>query len=72
MNAQQYIISFLISDKELEKYVCYQSLENLSQISKDVKILINTSDFFNEDIYATDKTLPKVPFCLVNQNWKEK
>lgn len=67
---QQYIISFLLNsmadgqNQGLERYVFYGNLESAPTYSK---IVIIKSNFFDDDIYGTIKTIPKIPFELLPQ-----
>lgn len=58
MIAQDYILSFLLGDKRLDKYVRYGRNDDKSE----AKILIIPSNFFDKKIFGTKATLPRTPF----------
>lgn len=69
MTTQEYIISFLLGEAGLEKYVCYEYSETISKLSDQIKLIIVRSDFFEEEVYGTAQSLPKIPFeTLQNSN----
>ena len=61
MDTIEYVISFLLGNSCLEKYVGYEYLDKISNLSEHVKIVIVKSDFFDDCVYGTEKTLPKKP-----------
>lgn len=64
MTSFQYIISFFLGDvaEEFKQYVYYG---NIDSAPASVKIIIIQSDFFDEGVYGTSKTLPKVPLSYL-------
>lgn len=64
----QYIINFLLLDSanKIGQYVFYGKKENCPNY---VKVIVVKSNFFDEGIYGTSITLPKIPFeCIPNTN----
>lgn len=62
MTPQKYIISLLLGgegNSQCES-VYYGKLDSV--ISEKTKVIIVQSDFFDKDIYGTDKSLPRTPF----------
>ena len=65
MTTQKYILSFLLGDEILEKYVAYTSLDKISDLTEQTKLVIIQSNFFDDGMYGTSATLPKTPFELL-------
>ncbi|MBQ5907329.1 MAG: polysaccharide deacetylase family protein [Treponema sp.] len=62
MRAQEYIIKLLISDEVICQSVWYGSLKT---VPDNCSIVIVSSDFFEDGVYGTPRTLPKIPFPLL-------
>lgn len=62
MTAQEYIIKLLTGDEVICQSVWYGSLKN---IPDNCSIVIVSSDFFDDGVYGTSRTLPKTPFALL-------
>jgi len=64
MNAQQYIISFLLGDNAsgCKQFVFYGLPKSAPS---QAKIVIVPSNFFDEGVYGTPATLPKTPFTAL-------
>lgn len=56
---QEYILTLFMDSKDLTELIFYGSEENAP---KSAKLIIIPSNFFNDDIYGTESSLPKVPF----------
>ena len=65
MTFQEYIISFLLGNEEFQRYVSYTSFDKISEQPSQIKIVILKSNFFNEDVYSTESTIPKTPFAFL-------
>ena len=58
MTVQDYIISFLLGDEKLEKYVQYGNIND----KPEAKIIIVPSSFFNREVFGTKESMPRTPF----------
>ena len=65
--SQEYVLRFLIgsNDDSIIKYIFYGNPKDASELSK---IVIVQSNFFNNGIYGTTKTIPKTPFNFLPES----
>lgn len=59
MTVQDYILSLFIDSVDLNELIFYGLEENAPE---NAKLIIIPSNFFNDDIYGTELSLPKEPF----------
>lgn len=59
----QYIISFLIADYTKDENLIFYG--NPQVAPSDSKVIIISSNFFDDGFYGTSQTLPKTPFCVL-------
>lgn len=64
-DSEQYIISFIMGEKYLEKYISYKEFGRFEDLPEQTKIVIVKSNFFDESIYGSFASLPETPFSLL-------
>lgn len=65
MDAKEYIIKFLIGTEVSHSLLYYGDKKGISFLSQETKLIIIKSNFFDDNVFCTDRTLPNTPFPLL-------